>query len=203
MWVKVCGVRTVEQARHAEACGANAIGVNLHGPSPRSVSPEVAAEIAASVDIEVVLVVVDRTLDDLEALVESIGPGSIQLHGHEPPGFGAGLEVPVWKAFRAHAGVEEEIEAWGDEANRFLLDAHVPGLAGGTGRRVDENLARRCADLGSMVLAGGLNPDNVADIAGRVGPWGVDVASGVESAPGAQDPDRVRAFIAAVRCATG
>ena len=201
MWVKVCGVRSVAQARHAEACGADAIGLNLHPASPRFVTPELGARIAASVGLEVVMVVVDRSLEDLAALVAAVGPDTVQLHGSEGPALAAGLAVPAYRAFRAHGDVEAEIQAWGPD--RFLLDAHVPGLPGGTGRRVDEALARRCASLGTLVLAGGLDPANVAGIASRVQPWGVDAASGVESSPGVQDPDRVRAFVAAARGVTG
>jgi len=201
VWVKVCGVRTVAQARHAEACGADAIGLNLHPPSARFVPPDQAADIAASVGLEVVVVVVDRSATELAALVAEVRPDTVQLHGSEGPALAAALAVPAYRAFRAHAGVEDEIRAWGPD--RFLLDAHVPGLPGGTGRRVDEALACRCASLGALVLAGGLRPDNVAAIASRVRPFGVDAASGLESSPGVQDPDRVRAFVAAARSLTG
>lgn len=201
MWVKICGVRTVAQALWAQECGADAVGLNLHAPSVRSVSVDQAAAIAAAVAIETVLVVVDRSAEQLAALVAAISPSSLQLHGAASPDVSAWLGVPAYRAFRGRPGVVQEITAWGPD--RFLLDAHVPGQEGGTGQRVDTDLARACAGLGSLILAGGLRPENVADAIERVRPWGVDVASGVERAPGEQDPDRVRAFIAAARSATG
>lgn len=197
MWVKICGVRSVEQARHAQACGADAIGLNLHPPSPRSLSPVVAAEIAAAVEIETVLVVVNTSAADLAELVEYIKPGAVQLHGDQPPGFGADLAVSNFRAFRARPGVAEVIE--GHAPERFLLDAWVPGREGGTGMRVPSEMAREIGELGQMILAGGLTPDNVGQVIAEVGPWGVDVASGVESAPGAQDPQKVADFIRAAR----
>ncbi len=201
MWVKICGVRTVEQALWAERCGADAVGLNLHAPSARSISVDLAAEIAGAVSVESVLVLVDRTADQLVDLVAAISPSSLQLHGRVTPAHTAWLGVPAFRAFRAHRDVEAEIRAWAPD--RFLLDAHVLGKAGGTGQRVDEALAHRCRGLGSMILAGGLRPDNVADAIAAVAPWGVDVASGVEHEPGRQDPDRVRAFIEAARGQNG
>ncbi|MCB9745889.1 MAG: phosphoribosylanthranilate isomerase [Alphaproteobacteria bacterium] len=197
MWVKVCGVRSVADARHAEACGADAIGLNLHPPSPRYVGPGLAADLAAAVRCEVVLVVVDVSEDRLAALVNRIQPTAVQLHGHEPPGFGAWLGVPILRAWRASPGVLTRIREAGDR--RFLLDAHVPGQAGGTGQRVDLELARQAAAEGELILAGGLTPENVGATIRAVRPFGVDVASGVEAAPGVKDPAKVAAFVAAAR----
>ncbi len=201
MWVKICGVRTVEQALWAEACGADAIGLNLHPPSVRSIGIDTAAEIAAAVEAETVLVVVDSTADQLAELVGAISPSSLQLHGRVTADLTAWLGVPAYRAFRGHPSVAAEIAAWGPD--RFLLDAHVPGREGGTGQRVDDALARDCRNLGSMILAGGLRPDNVAEAVAVVQPWGVDVASGVEDRPGYQDPARVQAFITAAKGQNG
>jgi len=182
-------------ARHAQACGADAIGLNLHPPSSRYVSPAVAAAICEAVEIECIAVVVNRPETDLAELVEAIRPGALQLHGDEPPGFGATLDLPLLKAFRARPGVLEAIQEWG--APRFLLDAWVQGRVGGTGQRVDSSMALEAGALGQMILAGGLHPENVASAIEDLRPWGVDVASGVESAPGVQDPDRIAAFLSA------
>lgn len=195
--MKICGVRSVEEAQHAAACGADAIGLNLYPASPRYVSPEIAAEIAAKVAIEVVMVVVDRSEEDLARLVDRVGPTMVQLHGREPAGYGAWLGLPILRAFRAEPGVLEAIAA--TASSRFLLDATAPGQHGGTGRRVDLALARSAAALGELVLAGGLNPDNVAEAIANIQPWGVDVASGVESSPGVKDSGLVSRFVEAVR----
>lgn len=193
MWVKICGVQNPADALYAQECGADAIGINLHPPSPRCVSASVAAAIADAVDIESVLVVVDRDEAELGELVQAIRPSRVQLHGDEGPGYGAWLGVPCFRAFRAHAEVLDEIAR--HNGSPFLLDAHVPGQAGGTGKRVDAELARAATELGPMILAGGLNPDNVAEAIASIRPWGVDVASGCESSPGVMDREAVRLFV--------
>lgn len=193
MWVKVCGVTSVAQALAVQACGVDAIGLNLVPSSRRCISPELAAEIAEALLCEVVLLVADMDEIELGERVAQIAPDRVQLHGSESPAFGAWLGTPLLKAHRAKAGVLEQIQRYGQQ--RFLLDAYVPGVLGGTGARVDLELARQAAQLGQCVLAGGLTPDNVAGIIDAVRPWGVDTASGVESAPGIKDLDRVRAFV--------
>ncbi|MEE2752191.1 MAG: phosphoribosylanthranilate isomerase [Myxococcota bacterium] len=197
MWVKICGVRSLKAALHAQECGADAVGLNLHPPSARYIDPHEAARICEALDIETVLVVVDRSEPDLSELVKTIQPDSVQLHGNEPPGFGASLGVAVFKAFAARPGVAEHVLSHGGP--RFLLDAWVPGRHGGTGCRADPQLARDIAGLGEMVLAGGLTPENVSELIKQIQPFGVDVASGVESSPGVQDLDRIAAFISAAR----
>jgi len=180
----------------AQECGADAVGLNLHPPSPRYVSPQTAAEIVDAVDIACLAVVVDRTEADLAELVQKVQPDGLQLHGSEPPGFGEALPVPLYKAFRARPGVLEEIDAWGiTPVTPFLLDAWVPGKDGGTGARADRPLAMEAAALGPLILAGGLTPENVREITQAIQPFGVDVASGVEASPGVQDADRIAAFI--------
>ena len=173
------------------------MGLNLHPPSARYIAPREAARICEALDIETVLVVVNRSEADLNELVETIRPNSVQLHGDEPPGFGASLDVAVFKAHAARPGVNEQVLSHG--GSRFLLDAWVPGRQGGTGCRADPQLARDIAGLGDMILAGGLTPENVGELIRHIQPFGVDVASGVESSPGVQDLDRIAAFISAAR----
>lgn len=201
MWIKICGVTTVEDALRAQDAGADAVGFNLHVRSPRHVTPDRAAEIAEALTVPSVLVVVNRSEEELGELVQLIQPSWVQLHGDEPDGFGAWLGTPLFHAHQARAGVLERIEA--SHHLRFLLDAHVPGVAGGTGKRVDLDLARAAAHLGELILAGGLNPDNVASVIQAVRPWGVDVASGVEARPGVKDANAMAAFVASARSALG
>lgn len=189
MWVKICGVRTVEQALHAWRCGADALGLNLFEPSPRSIDPVLARTIARSVPIPCFAVVVEPTADDLRALNMAVQPAGFQLHGGRPL---PGLNCLV--AVQAGDPLPE---------GRVLLDARVDGLHGGTGKRVDEDLAREAAVGRELILAGGLTPENVAGVIERVQPWGVDVASGVESAPGLQDPELVYRFITAAKGLAG
>jgi len=201
MWVKICGVRSVESAIVAERAGADAIGINMHPPSPRYVSPETAARIAKSVSIEVVLVVVNLTFDEISDLVESISPDTIQLHGDESIKFSKRLErelgVSTIRAFRAHGKLFEELDKW--RPQRFILDAFVAGIEGGTGKRVDTKTAVRARACGGMILAGGLTPDTVGDVISETSPVGVDVASGVEVSAGLQSHPAIREFIKAAK----
>ena len=207
LWVKICGVRAVEAALHARAEGADAIGLNLYPPSPRSISLEQAAEICAALrdaerhdgqpPTETFLVVVNPVEDQLAAWVDLIGPTSVQLHGDVPDGFGAWLGVNQLRAFTAAPGAMDTLRA--RAGRRFLLDAYVPGVHGGTGRTVDLSLAKEAARLGELVLAGGLGPENVAEVVAAVRPFGVDVASGVESSPGRQSLERISAFLRGCR----
>lgn len=185
MWVKICGVRTVEQALHAARCGADAVGLNLYAPSPRSIDVPTAARIAKAIPIPCLAVVVDPSEQDLRSLQETVKPAGFQLHGGDPV---EGLDCLL--ALRAGDPLPE---------GRVLLDARVEGLHGGTGKRVDPELARQAAEGRELILAGGLTPENVAEVIAQVRPWGVDVASGVESAPGVQDPEKVRDFILAAK----
>ena len=117
-----------------------------------------------------------------------------QLHGDETAEFARGLPVPAIKAFRARdASILESIAAFSPDT--FLLDAYDPDRAGGTGELVNLDIAAEAAKLGNMILAGGLSPDNVAQTVKAVRPYGVDVSSGVESAPGRKDHDKIRRFV--------
>jgi phosphoribosylanthranilate isomerase len=206
-WVKICGVRTVEAALLARAEGADAVGLNLYAPSPRSISVEEAAELCAALreaerrdgqpPTETLLVVVNPDEETLARWVDQIGPTSVQLHGELPDGFGAWLGVNQLRAFAARPGVMDTLRA--RAGRRFLLDAFVSGQHGGTGKTVDLALAQAASELGELVLAGGLTPENVAAALDAVQPFGVDVASGVESSPGQQSLEKIAAFIRACR----
>jgi phosphoribosylanthranilate isomerase len=197
VWVKICGVRSVEAALHAQASGADAIGINLHMPSPRFVQPHLAAQIQAAISIPAYLVVVDRSPKELRGLIEEIQPAGIQFHGSTTEAEAMEIGHPFLKAYRGDSNCLAKLER--STATRVLLDAFLPSLHGGTGKRVDPSLARAACALKEVILAGGLNPENVAEIVRTLPIWGVDVASGVESQPGEQDPAQVAAFISAAK----
>lgn len=209
--IKLCGFTDPEQAATAVRAGATHLGVVVWAGSKRAVSEPEAAEIFraahAAGDVTCVAVVVDHPEP---TALRDVGADLVQLHGDEPPAVGAALaamNVPFWRALRVppSATVESALAAVFAEATRwphadaFLLDAHVPGVAGGTGKRVDLALAAAVAAKHRVVLAGGLTPDNVAAAIETVRPLGVDVASGIERAPGDKDPARVRDFVAHAR----
>jgi len=211
--VKICGITGPESARVAADAGADAVGL-VFAESPRRVTPDGAAAIVRALPpwVTPVGVFVDTPTDEIRELAEAVGFTAVQLHGDEPAGAVAELgRLKVVKAFRV--GGEEDVQAaclWREECERlgrlpdaYLIDARVPqGPKGGTGRPADWDLAARMIDdkgFRPLVLAGGLGPDNVAEAIRRVRPWGVDGSSRLEAAPGKKDPDRVRAFLEAVR----
>jgi phosphoribosylanthranilate isomerase len=208
--VKICGLTCVEDALACAELGADWIGLNFHRPSSRYVEPEVAASIVAALPrrVQAVGVFVDRPVAEVVELAGRIGLGVVQLHGAEPVEELAALaRFRVVRAFRLRpaegwATISEYLEraeALGHPPDSVLVDAFVPGMAGGTGTMIEESLLDDRPALSRFILAGGLTPDNVAGRIARVRPWMVDVASGVESAPGRKDPKRVSAFIRAAR----
>ncbi|HZU83514.1 MAG TPA: phosphoribosylanthranilate isomerase [Polyangiaceae bacterium] len=200
--VKICGVTSEEQAQACADAGADAIGVNFVASSPRRVDVATARRIAAVVGGRVLLVgvVADRAVDDMRALRDAAGLGCLQLHGDEPPDDVAALLPHAYKAIRV-AREEDVAQADAMPGAYVMVDAKVEGALGGTGRAFDWSLVVALARRRRLVLAGGLTPDNVQDAIRQVRPWCVDVASGVESAPGLKDMVRVRAFVEAVRAA--
>lgn len=200
--VKICGVTRPEDAAMAAAAGADAIGVNLWPGSRRYVAPAAARAIAAAVPagVDVFAVLVDPSR---EALVEAMalsGARVAQLHGDEPPELAMGHRFPVVKAVRVKDA--HSLAALASyEVSAFLLDAPSAGY-GGSGATFDWALAAEAAAELPVWLAGGLGPDNVAEAVRLVRPLGVDVASGVESAPGLKDGELMRRFIEAAKEAT-
>jgi phosphoribosylanthranilate isomerase len=200
--VKICGITRHEDAELAASLGAWAIGFNFWPGSKRRCDAAVAAGIARALrrKIEPVGVFVNPTLDELVRLVEGVGLTHVQLHGDEGPAFCTAVAqrtgARVIKALRIDSGAAIQ------DAQRFhtdfhLLDAAAGSAYGGTGRTWDWALAAQRHSQVPVILSGGLTPENVADGIAAVRPWGVDVASGVESAPGIKDPAKVEAFIAA------
>jgi phosphoribosylanthranilate isomerase len=175
------------------------LGLNFVSGSPRRVGLARARALADAVRGRVELVGVVADADDavLTELQAAVGLDRLQLHGDEPP-----EEVARWapRAFKAlRIGSAADVAAAGRYEGLLLVDAKVPGALGGTGRTVDFALVAPLARAREILLAGGLGPDNVADAIRAVDPWGVDVASGVERAPGVKDLDAVAAFVRAVR----
>jgi len=190
--------------------GADWIGLNFHLGSLRRVDRSVAAKIIAALpaQAQAVGVFVDRPPAEVAELASRIGLRIVQLHGREPPEDLLALHhLFIIRAYRIgdRAAVDrmtadlEECRSVGRLPDAVLLDTYVPGQAGGTGQSIDANLLLNLPPLPPVILAGGLTPENVTDRIALVHPWMVDVASGVESAPGCKDPARIEAFLRAVR----
>lgn len=202
--VKVCGVTRLEDARGAWEAGADALGLNFYARSPRCVDVATAAALARTRPPlgAVVGVFVNASPDDIRAKVRECGLTAVQLHGDESPEACSGYGVPVIKALRVQ-GPDDVARARtylgvGDVAG-LLLDGAAPGYGGG-GVGFDWSLVAGLSGHGVPVLvAGGLKPSNVAEAVRATRPYGVDVASGVELAPGIKDMDAVRAFVRAAK----
>jgi len=201
VFLKVCGITRVIDALHAVEQGATAIGFVLWPESPRAVSVERAAEIIKALPSHVMTVgvFVDEPVDRIRAVAERTRLTAVQLHGQEPPAYADALDWPVIRAVSIDQ-IGEASETWSEET-ALLLDNIDPVRRGGTGAVVDWTQAAGIAQKRRVVLAGGLTPDNVASAIRAVRPFGVDVSSGVESAPGVKDFDKVTHFIANARLA--
>lgn len=198
MYVKVCGLDSVESAAVAVESGADAIGIVMSRTSPRRRTADEAAEIFGSMPASVdrVLVVHDMPSTDAAEIAAAVGANVLQLHGSYTGDEvrAAGAIFPrIWRATSLADDPELSVGAFGEEL--LLLDAPKPG----SGERWDlSELISRRPD-GRWLLAGGLHPGNVAEAIGEAAPWGVDVSSGVESAPGVKDHQRIRAFVSSAK----
>jgi phosphoribosylanthranilate isomerase len=198
--IKICGVTSSEQALACVEAGADAIGVNFVPSSPRFVTEQRARDIVRAVGpgALVVGVVAGMAVPQMRALRDTIGLGCLQLHGDETPDDVAALLPHVYKAVRVE-GADDVARADAMPGDYVMVDAKVGSALGGTGHVFDWSLVVDLAVRRRLVLAGGLTPGNVATAVAQVHPWCVDVASGVESAPGLKDLAKVRAFVEAVR----
>lgn len=200
--VKICGITTWEDARLSIDLGASALGFNFYPSSPRAVSPADAWAIIRRLPpfVEAVGVFVNWPAMVVDAMARSLRLGSVQLHGAESPAEVAELvrKRRVIKAVQVKRGFRVASLAAFRSADAVLLDGFAPGLHGGTGRTLDWKLARTASRYGRIILAGGLNPENIAEAIRVVRPYAVDVASSVEARPGRKDPAKLRALFAAV-----
>lgn len=205
--IKICGVTLADDAARIAQAGADFIGLNFWPKSKRYLSPERAPMIASVArstgSPKVVGVFVDPDVDEVKEIVASVDLDIIQLHGDESPELVKAISLavfrPVWKALPIKGPRDlEHLDIWPAEA--LLLDAPSAGR-GGAGATFDWQLARAARERYpkiNIVLAGGLRPENVAGAIDAVDPWAVDVASGVEAAPGVKDPVKLDAFMRAV-----
>ena len=208
--VKICGITRPEDGRHAARAGADAIGLVFYPPSPRYVSPRQAIDIIAALPpfVTAVGLFVNMPADQVSALLERVPLDMLQFHGDESPDYCAGFQRSWIKALRMRDGVDPRVEAdryRAAGARGLLVDSYVPGVPGGTGERFDWDRLPADPSL-PLVLAGGLDPANVAEAVRRVRPWAVDVSGGVEvlgvegrRQGGIKDPGAVSAFIRAAR----
>ena len=207
--IKICGLKTSEAVDRAVARGATHIGFIFFPKSPRHVDPEIAAELAEPVRgrVKIVAVTVDASDEELDDIVHLLKPDVLQMHGHETPErilqVKALYGIPVMKAFSVREASDlERIDPYVGVADRFLFDAKAPAgseLPGGNGVSFDWNIMASLDASVDYMLSGGLNKDNVGLALASTRARGIDVSSGVESAPGLKDRELIRAFCDAAR----
>lgn len=199
--VKICGIKTLKDALAAIEAGADYLGFNFYPKSVRFIEKTACAEITSLLQrehphIKLVGVFVNSPVDEVKDILQTCHLDLAQLHGDETPDMFAQLAPHAFRAFRgipeSNAGYER------NEAPFMLIDAAVKGVYGGSGVSADWAAAAKLAQQYPLLLAGGLTPENVADAVRQVQPWGVDVASGVESAPGEKDAEKMKAFVRAI-----
>jgi phosphoribosylanthranilate isomerase len=195
--VKICGICDAAGAASAVESGADLIGFHFCS-SHRRVTPEEALAIVEGLAVRpsVVGVFIDQDQDEVRQIADFVGLDLLQLHGSETPGFDAGR--PVMKVLKVRDGEIPDAEGWPDP---IMLDSWSADQRGGTGRSWDWELARPLLSRRRVFIAGGLEPGNVGKVVSGFKPYGVDVSSGVESSPRIKDPEKVRAFVHAVRLA--
>jgi len=200
--VKICGIKTLKDAHAAIDAGADYLGFNFYPKSVRFIETPACAEITSALkrehpQIKLVGVFVNSSVEEIKDTLQSCSLDLAQLHGDETPEIFSQLAPHAFRAFRgipeSNAGYER------GEAPFMLIDAAVKGVYGGSGVTADWTAAAKLAQQYPLLLAGGLTPENVADAVRQVSPWGVDVASGVESAPGEKDAAKMSAFVKAVK----
>jgi phosphoribosylanthranilate isomerase len=199
--VKICGITRPEDALAAARAGAHAIGLVFYARSPRHVTPARAAEIIRVVPpfVTTVGLFVNAAAEEVRAALAEAPLALLQFHGEEAPEFCRQFKRPYIKAVRMKAGVNllQYAQDYHD-AKALLLDNYVEGLHGGSGVAFDWSLIPRGLPL-PVILSGGLTPENVTEAVRRVRPIAVDVSSGVESAKGIKDAQKIAAFIKGVR----
>jgi phosphoribosylanthranilate isomerase len=207
--VKVCGLTRVADALACAGAGVDWIGLNFHAGSLRRVDRAAAAAIVAALPagVEAVGVFVDRPPAEVAGIARELGLRIVQLHGREPPEDLLALaDRFIVRAYRLGDAADvarmvadlDACRALGRAPDAVLVDAYVPGQPGGTGQAIAAEVLAALPPRPRLILAGGLTPENVAARVAQVGPWMVDVASGVESAPGCKDATRVAEFVAAI-----
>jgi len=199
--IKICGIKTLEDALAAIDAGVDYLGFNFYRRSVRFIEKRACAEITSVLKkehsrIKLVGVFVNSLVEEIKDILDTCSLDMAQLHGDETAEMLKALDGKAFKAFR---GIPESIDGFvRSESPVFLVDASVKGVYGGSGVTADWNGAAELAQKYPLLLAGGLTPENVAEAVRRVKPWGVDVASGVESAPGEKDASKMKALVKAV-----
>jgi phosphoribosylanthranilate isomerase len=197
MFVKICGLNSPEAVAAAVAAGANALGF-VFAKSPRQVTPELAVELTRELPAGIgrVAVMLHPSPDEWAAVRDVFAPDWLQTDAQDFAALDVPQEIGQFPVYRDKAAID-----FGDTSREWPAHMLFEGATSGVGMQPDWDHAAQIAHRTCLMLAGGLNPDNVRDAIIHVHPWGVDVSSGVESSPGVKDPAKIKAFVAAARAA--
>ncbi len=196
MFIKICGITNLEDALEAIDAGADALGFNFYQQSPRYIDPEAAEDMLQDIppSIARVGVFVNEGEELVRDLSQILRLDYLQFHGDETPYYCEQFATPYWKAFRLNDDKSLELmKKFHPEA--YLIDAFSEGAYGGTGKLANWELAKKAKSIGKIILAGGLNPENVREAIETVAPFGVDVASGVEVSSGKKSAELMARFV--------
>ena len=202
--VKICGITSAEQALMAQKSGADAIGLVIYEKSPRYVDIEQAKDIRAVISKSTLAIalLVNPSESLVKQVISQVKPDYIQFHGDETPEFCQQFNFPFIRAVRMRDGLDIDAEVAAYKADGgFLFDAWSDDLYGGTGHSFDWSRLPSTTDY-KLILAGGLNPNNVAEAVAKTSPYMVDVSGGVEASPGIKDAGKVEAFISEAKKTT-
>lgn len=200
LWIKICGITRLEDAQAAVALGVDALGAVFYPPSPRAIEIADLAQIFVNVpdSVQRTALFVNPRRSEVEQVLATGCIDRLQFHGEEERSFCNSFAVPYFKALRVGGGLDvlAAIAEYSD-AELIFLDSFDKKAPGGTGKTFDWSIARRAVEQSGqrIVLAGGLEPGNVADAIEQVGPYGVDVSTGVESSPGVKSAQRLKEFV--------
>lgn len=200
---KICGITNLEDAHEAIRCGADALGFVFHKASPRYLSPAEAGKIIRRLPpfVNMVGVFVNVAVTEIAEIAKKALLDTVQLHGDEDPDFCSEMMEAGYKVVKAvRVRDRESLSSLSQYPmiNGILLDSYSREVYGGSGEKFDWSLAREARKYGRIILAGGLNPENVAEAIREVAPYGVDISSGVEKVPGIKDHEKLRAFFEAI-----
>ncbi|MBD3383760.1 N-(5'-phosphoribosyl)anthranilate isomerase [candidate division KSB1 bacterium] len=199
MWLKLCGCTNSDDARAIAGSGADAVGF-VFAPGPRRVSAEAAQHLARICkNLVRIGVFVDEDIETVNDIRSTCKLDAVQLHGSESPQYCRRLGGTLIKAFRLRDSAELQQMQHYPMVWKFLIDAFVPGRRGGTGKRIGDDLLIRVSNPDNVIVAGGVNKDNLRHILGLIQPFGLDVSSGVEKSPGLKDKVKINQLITTIR----
>ncbi len=199
MWLKLCGCTNSDDAKAIADSGADAIGF-VFAASPRRVDAKTAQQLARICkNLLRIGVFVDEDIETVNAIRRSCKLDAVQLHGNESPHYCRRLGGTLIKAFRLRdAAALQQMQHY-PMVWKLLIDAFVPGIKGGTGKRISDDLLTRVPNPGDVIVAGGINSDNLQHIQGLIQPFGLDVGSGVETAPGLKDKRKIINLVSLIK----